>query len=281
MKKLFILFIIVCAAVYYGTSSGTPVDTTQASKTLSSLPSKGKEVKGEVDSFLSSFGLGDDDESEDRGPRKEGASISKFDLYLHFKDTTNALLRQEGYVPIEKIPLNLQEALVATEDKRYYEHGPIDFIGIGRAAFINMQSGETLEGGSTITQQVAKNMYLTQERTFTRKAEELILAILLEQHYSKKEILAMYLNSAYFGANAYGIAEASRIYFHTTPEKLTLGQCALLAGLPQAPSYLNPFDNYKGAREKQKLVLDLMVAQNYITKKQAKSAYDEELQFTE
>ncbi len=289
MKKYLIGFLLAFCSVYFfdfpnlGTLSA---NRTAAPQHLSSSRSADSEQssRSSLTDILVRLGIADREETEaltvPELPQAASAVLNKKDLYLHFKETTDRLLADTDYVPIEEIPVSLQQALIATEDKRYYEHGPIDFIGIGRAAFANFQSGDTVEGGSTITQQVAKNLFLSQERTFSRKAEELLLAILLERHYSKQEILAMYLNTAYFGANAYGIQEASRIYFDTVPQKLTLGQSAMLAGLPQAPSYLNPFVNYKGAKEKQRLVLELMTAQNYITLKAAKSAYAEEMHFT-
>lgn len=175
------------------------------------------------------------------------------------------------------MPKSLKEAVVATEDRRFYEHGAIDPIGIARAVIVNFNSGRTMEGGSSISQQVVKNTFLTQERTLTRKAQELILSILLERNYSKDEILEIYLNTAYFGANATGIEQASRIYFNKKPEYLTLAQSSLLAGLLQAPSYYNPLENYEAARNRQKIVLTLMAEQGYITDQQAQNAFKENL----
>lgn len=181
------------------------------------------------------------------------------------------------YVASGAMPKSLKEAVVATEDRRFYEHGAIDPIGIARAVMVNFNSGKTLEGGSSISQQVVKNTFLTQERTLTRKAQELILSILLERNYSKDEILEIYLNTAYFGANATGIEQACRIYFNKKPEYLTLAQSSLLAGLLQAPSYYNPLENYEAARSRQKTVLALMAEQNYITDQQAENAFKESL----
>lgn len=181
------------------------------------------------------------------------------------------------YVSIQNIPKTLQEAVIATEDRRFYEHGAVDPIGIGRAVLVNFTSGETVEGGSSISQQVIKNTFLTPERTLTRKAQELILAFLLEHNYSKDEILEIYLNTAYFGASATGIYEASHIYFGAQPRALSLAQSSLLAGLLQAPSYYNPLENYEAARERQKTVLSLMAEQEYITRNQAEAAFKESL----
>lgn len=198
--------------------------------------------------------------------------------YLHFRAAMEARRREVAtYVSIQNIPKTLQEAVIATEDRRFYEHGAVDPIGIGRAVLVNFTSGKTVEGGSSISQQVIKNTFLTPERTLTRKAQELILAFLLEHNYSKDEILEIYLNTAYFGASATGIYEASHIYFGAQPRALSLAQSSLLAGLLQAPSYYNPLENYEAARERQKTVLSLMAEQEYITRNQAEAAFKESL----
>lgn len=198
--------------------------------------------------------------------------------YLHFHAAMEEHRKKiPVYVASGAMPKSLKEAVVATEDRRFYEHGAIDPIGIARAVMVNFNSGKTLEGGSSISQQVVKNTFLTQERTLTRKAQELILSILLERNYSKDEILEIYLNTAYFGANAIGIEQACRIYFNKKPEYLTLAQSSLLAGLLQAPSYYNPLENYEAARSRQKTVLALMAEQNYITDQQAENAFKENL----
>ena len=193
--------------------------------------------------------------------------------YLHFHAAMEEHRKKiPVYVASGAMPKSLKEAVVATEDRRFYEHGAIDPIGIARAVMVNFNSGKTLEGGSSISQQVVKNTFLTQERTLTRKAQELILSILLERNYSKDEILEIYLNTAYFGANATGIEQACRIYFNKKP-----AQSSLLAGLLQAPSYYNPLENYEAARSRQKTVLALMAEQNYITDQQAENAFKESL----
>ena len=154
------------------------------------------------------------------------------------------------------IPEYTKNALVAIEDKRYYNHGAIDVLGIIRAFYTNTIAGETVEGGSTITQQLVKNLFLSSKRIMSRKVEEAILASEMEHYYSKEEILTMYLNTVYYGHGYYGIYEASHGYFGTSPSRLTLAQSALLAALPNAPSYLDPYTNYKGAKARQKLVLE-------------------------
>lgn len=202
----------------------------------------------------------------------------QFYPYFHFRQAMEQHINTiPTYVSIAAIPKTMQHAIVATEDKRFYEHGAIDPIGIVRAIAVNAYSGETVEGGSTISQQVVKNVFLTQDRTMTRKLQEVILAFFLEHYYSKDEILEIYLNTAYFGANATGLTEACQTYYGIKPERLSLGEASMLAGLVQAPTYLNPLENYEGARKRQQIVLSLMADQGYITKDDAKAAYNTKL----
>ena len=198
-----------------------------------------------------------------------------------FREKVEAALHQrvpkDKWVKSENIPDNAKRALVAIEDKRYYKHGAIDVLGVTRAFYVNSVAGETVEGGSTITQQLVKNLFLSSKRTMSRKAEEAILAVEMEHYYSKDEILTMYLNTVYYGHNYYGIKEAAEGYFGTSPSRLTLGQCAMLAALPNAPTYLDPYENYKGAKARQKLVLAQMVDQGMISQAEADYAYKQEL----
>lgn len=166
----------------------------------------------------------------------------------------------------------MKKGIIATEDRRYYEHGAIDLIGVGRAAFTNYMAGETVEGGSTIAQQTVKNIFLSNERTMTRKVEELALAVQLEHNYSKDQILELYLNTIYFGHGAYGVGEASRTYFGKEPKDLDLSQCAMLAGLPQAPSAYDPIAHPQEGAKRMTTVLALMAQEGYITPEQAATA---------
>lgn len=172
-----------------------------------------------------------------------------------------ATIAQVNTVPVdlEEIAPAMQQAMVAIEDERFYQHNGIDFKGLIRAVYQNVKSGEIVQGGSTITQQLAKNLYLGPERTFDRKLKEVYFTIQLERTYTKKEILNMYLNHVYFGQGAYGIEAAARTYFAKSAKELTLGECAMLAGLPRAPSYYAPTTNLKGAKQRQQVVLQRMV----------------------
>lgn len=175
-------------------------------------------------------------------------------------------------VSINDTPKNLQNAFISAEDARFYSHHGIDPRGILRAVWSNVAHQGIAQGGSTITQQLARNAFLSQERTLSRKIKEALLAIKIEQNYSKPEILEMYMNQIYFGQGAYGVQAASRTYFGTDVDQLTLPQCALLAGLPNSPNYLNPFHNLKAAKERQELILSQMAKYGYITEEQEKVA---------
>lgn len=180
-------------------------------------------------------------------------------------------------VSINEIPKITQQAFVAVEDARFYKHYGVDPIRIIGAAYKDIKAGELAEGGSTITQQTVKNLYLSREKTFSRKLTEAWYAILLERKYTKDEILAMYLNQVYFGQGAYGIEVAAKTYFDKSASQLDLAESALLAGLLKAPNSYNPYQNWEGAKKRQKIVLDRMVEVKYITAEQAKEAEDEKL----
>lgn len=201
----------------------------------------------------------------------------RIERLFHFKEAVEEAMDKrvpkEDRVTIQEISPFLKKAIVATEDKRFYEHSAIDSIGMARAIYTNVEAGETLEGASTISQQLVKNLFLSSKRILSRKVEEIMLAFLLEHYYSKDEILAMYLNTIYYGNDYYGVQQASKGYFNATSKDLNLGQAAILAGIPQAPSYYNPISNFKAAKERQKTVLRLMVEQDIITQKEADKAY--------
>jgi penicillin-binding protein 1A len=172
-------------------------------------------------------------------------------------------------VKIESLPPYVGQAFVAIEDRRFYHHMGVDFAGIGRALLANARQGKVVQGGSTITQQLAKNAYLTQRRTFGRKLKEAFIALSLEARMSKRDILSAYVSSVYFGDGVYGLRAAAQHYFNKTPEKLTLGEAALLAGIVKAPSKLNPIEDPKAAASRAKLVLAEMVESGFITPAQA------------
>lgn len=172
-------------------------------------------------------------------------------------------------VPLRHMSPYIAEAIIANEDSRFYTHIGVDPIGIIRAIVVNLQAGGLVEGGSTLTQQLAKNMFLTQERTFTRKLKEFFLAILIERKFSKQEILEAYLNQVYFGEGAYGVETASQVYFGKHASELTLGESALLAGLPRGPNLYSPYVDQKAAVERRNVVLTGMVKEGYVSPEDA------------
>ncbi|UVI32734.1 transglycosylase domain-containing protein [Paenibacillus spongiae] len=169
-------------------------------------------------------------------------------------------------VAYDKMPQTLIDAVTAVEDKRYFEHQGMDMWAIGRAFYANLTAGGTVQGGSTITQQLAKNVFLTHERTWTRKWNEVLLAKKIEENYDKRKIMELYLNQIYFGEGAWGIKRAAETYFNKTVDQLTLPESAMLAGLIRAPSALTPYKHPKKAKERRDLVLSLMHEQGKITK---------------
>lgn len=171
-------------------------------------------------------------------------------------------------VAIAKLPKHVPQAFLAIEDRRFYQHWGIDYRGMARAAWVNLTSGRT-EGGSTITQQLAKFTFLTPERSLTRKAREALIAYWLEAWLTKDEILERYLSNAYFGDNTYGLRAASEHYFSRPPEKLTVAQAAMLAGLMQAPSRYAPTGNYALAQKRMRVVLGAMAAAGYLSEREA------------
>ncbi|MDY0132270.1 MAG: PBP1A family penicillin-binding protein [Desulforegulaceae bacterium] len=184
-------------------------------------------------------------------------------------------------VPLNQMPKHLLQAFIAAEDARFYEHGGIDLVSIGRAFFKNINAGEIVQGGSTITQQVAKSFFLTPDKIYARKIKEAILAYRIDKYFSKEEVLYLYLNQIYLGSGAYGIEAAAQIYFGKTTNNLSLSESALLAGLPQAPSRYSPIRYFQRAKARQKYVLQQMVQNNFISKQDALNAFDQEIKFAE
>jgi penicillin-binding protein 1A len=181
-------------------------------------------------------------------------------------------------VPLSELPPHLIKAFIAAEDTRFYEHGGVDLIGIFRAMLKNIQAGEIVQGGSTITQQVVKSLLLTPERTMMRKVKEAVLAHRIDNSLSKNEILYLYLNQIYFGAGAWGVEAAARAYFDKHASELDLSEAALLAGLPKAPTRFSPIRHFSVARERQRYVLQRMADSEFITIDEARKALSKPLQ---
>lgn len=295
MKKFLFLLIILGCAVYWGMSQGD--DLSRQAKAshggaVSAQPVKPAkeekgiiaEVKDTVDTLISGMSSsptaqGAVEKQAKPSPAspstvvkekaEAGTLREKWNDVSHFKESLESRVHREKFVPYDKIPDLLKKGIIATEDRRYYDHGAVDIIGVARAFITNSMAGETLEGGSTIAQQTVKNIFLSNDRTMTRKLEELALAVQLERNYSKEEILELYLNTIYFGHGAYGVGEASRVYFGKEPKDLDLSQCAMLAGLPQAPSAYDPISHPQEGAKRMTTVLALMAQEGYITPEEA------------
>ena len=295
MKKFLFLLLLLGAAVYWGFSQGNALTQPDTHPPVTAKAQTGKDdgVLSEVTDMITTLisGLSSNETAEGRvdiapsdgkeSPISSSSELAtvqdKFYVLSHFKESLESRINRSHFIPVDKMPPLLTKAVVATEDRRFYEHGAVDVIGVGRALFTNYIAGRTVEGGSTISQQVVKNIFLSQERTMTRKAEELALAIQLERNYTKDEILEIYLNTIYFGHGTYGVKAASETYFGKHLRDLTLSECAMLAGLPQAPSAYDPISHPQEAKKRMITVLALMAEQGVVTAQEAASAAAETL----
>ena len=176
---------------------------------------------------------------------------------------------KENYVSLSELPQIYLNAVISVEDHRFYKHNGIDIIAIGRALINDIKAMSFVEGGSTITQQIAKNEYFTQEKKITRKIAEVFMAFEIEKNYNKDEILEMYINTLYFGNGYYNIKDAAKGYFEKDLDELTDGEWIMLAGIPNAPSVYAPNVNPDLAKQRQKQVIEKMIKYEYLTKNEA------------
>jgi penicillin-binding protein 2A len=193
-------------------------------------------------------------------------------------ELTNARME---YMPLDQFSPTVQEAVIAVEDSRFYEHKGVDFQGIARAFYHNWKSGDTVQGGSTITQQLAKTMLFSAEQTYSRKINEAVASIKIEKTYTKDQIMELYLNYIYFGEGSWGLERAAKSYFGKTALELELSEAALLAGIPKSPTNYSPVKKPEQAKERRDLVLNLMAEQGKITVEQRDAAIAEELKLTD
>ncbi len=203
-------------------------------------------------------------------PSTEGLARRERSQSVTLLDVGGRVIARRGIdggmlVTLKDLPLHVSQAVIASEDRRFYSHFGVDLWGLGRAAWVNLQAGRIVQGGSTISQQLAKNLFLKPERTFTRKMQEALLAFYLEASFSKDDILALYLNRVYFGAGAYGVDAASRRYFNKPASRLSLVESAILAGLLKAPTRYSPMNGHEIAQSRANLVLQAMVETGFIS----------------
>lgn len=191
------------------------------------------------------------------------------------EDVVKKIKSAESFTPINEISETFIKAMVSVEDRRFYKHKGIDFIGIGRAVKNNFENRKLSEGGSCITQQLAKNMYFMHDNSLSRKVAEVMIAVNLEKKYSKNEILELYFNVIYYGSGYYSVGEASEGYFGKKPSELSDYEATLLAGIPNAPSVYSLDNNPSLAKKRQKTVVNAMVDMKYMTKEEAEEILSE------
>lgn len=191
-------------------------------------------------------------------------------------DKVTQIKSQENYTELKDLPDFYKNAVIAVEDRRFYKHGPIDPIAIARAVFVNIKSWELQEGGSTITQQLAKNIYFTQEKSALRKVAEMYMAYEIERNCDKDTILELYLNTSYFGDGYYCVKDASEGYYGKEPKDMNRNEASMLAGIPNAPSAYCPTKHLNLAKQRQVQVLDKMVKYKFITEQDKTEILNEE-----
>ena len=288
MKKLIFFILILAGSVYWGYNQGMsgqkPVRPHISAKEETKNPlTVGKDLAGEITdmagAWISGHPVSKEENTEKEDPQKNSADLSsameRVRRVYHFKESLEAKVDRKQFVSSKDIPDMMKKAIVATEDRRFYDHGALDLVSVTRALVTNYMAGQTLEGGSTIAQQTVKNIFLSHDRTLSRKIEELALAVRLEKNYTKDEILELYLNTIYFGHGAYGIKDAARIYFGKDVKDLNVSQCAMLAGLPQAPSVYDPITHPEEGIRRMAVVLTLMAQQEYISSEDAVKAAED------
>ena len=288
MKKLIFFILILAGSVYWGYNQGMPgqkpvrphISAKEETKNPLTI---GKDLAGEITdmagAWISGHPVSKEENTEKEDPQKNSADLSsameRVRRVYHFKESLEAKVDRKQFVSSKDIPDMMKKAIVATEDRRFYDHGALDLVSVTRALVTNYMAGQTLEGGSTIAQQTVKNIFLSHDRTLSRKIEELALAVRLEKNYTKDEILELYLNTIYFGHGAYGIKDAARIYFGKDVKDLNVSQCAMLAGLPQAPSVYDPITHPEEGIRRMAVVLTLMAQQEYISSEDAVKAAED------
>ncbi|MFR3115013.1 MAG: transglycosylase domain-containing protein [Dialister sp.] len=288
MKKLIFFILILAGSVYWGYNQGMsgqkPVRPHISAKEETKNPlTIGKDLAGEITdmagAWISGPPVSKEENTEKEDSQKNSADLSsameRVRRVYHFKKSLEAKVDRKQFVSSKDIPDMMKKAIVATEDRRFYDHGALDLVSVTRALVTNYMAGQTLEGGSTIAQQTVKNIFLSHDRTLSRKIEELALAVRLEKNYTKDEILELYLNTIYFGHGAYGIKDAARIYFGKDVKDLNVSQCAMLAGLPQAPSVYDPITHPEEGIRRMAVVLTLMAQQEYISSEDAVKAAED------
>lgn len=210
-------------------------------------------------------------------PKFDIKSANSFYMYDNKLELVFYGKGEDKWIDLEDMNNNVINSTLAVEDKNFYKHNGFNFFRIAKAMFENLKSGKIVQGASTITQQYAKNLFLSFDKTWKRKWQEMWITFELETHYSKDEILEGYLNTINYGNNCYGIANASKFYFNKDVKDLTLAEASILSGIPNSPYYYEPINNYETAKKRQKIVLQRMYENKFITKEEMNNALEEEL----
>lgn len=204
-----------------------------------------------------------------------------YDMYkealqkIPLEEKVASIKEKDNYTKIEEVPQMYKNAVISVEDHRFYNHNGIDIIAIGRAVINDIKAMDFVEGGSTITQQLAKNIYFTQEKKITRKIAEVFMTFEIEKNYEKDEILELYINTIYFGNGYYNIKDATIGYFGKDPKDMNDSECIMLAGIPNAPSVYSPTKNPDLAKQRQKQVINKMIKYGYLTQERANKILEE------
>ena len=198
-------------------------------------------------------------------------------MYDQIFEIISNIQTSENFVGLNEVPDIFTNAIISVEDKRFYSHSGVDILSIGRAIKTNLLDGKLTEGGSTITQQIAKNLYFTQKKHFTRKVAEIFMAWEIEKNYSKDEILEIYMNINFYGSGYYGIYDAAYGYYEKSPSELSDYEATLLAGVPNAPSVYSPKVNLNLAEQRQNIVLEKMVESGYLNESEAQKIKEEQI----
>lgn len=269
MLKIIIMALLIFAGmVGYDTFIDKPVPTAPTQKQEKKI---NKHEKSAVMAIFTSL-----------LPPKETwpSPVQKFYLAFNMEEVIDPIRQSPRWTPLKAMSQDIPRALIAIEDHEFYNHGAIAVDGVLRALLVNISAGEVVQGGSTITQQFVKNVFLTHEQSMERKIEEAVLSLMLEENYTKDEILELYLNTTYFGAGANGIQQAAKTYFDKAPSALTLAEAAVIASLPYAPTALNPLENPQECKKRQQLVLSAMHKYGMINQGQLAEAKAERICLT-
>ena len=268
IKTLLMALIIFAGMVAYDSTDSKPVPTNPTQKQEQKIS---KHEKSAAMAIFTSL----------LPPRDTWPTpMQSFYPAFNTEEVIDPLRQHPSWTPLQSMNQDIPRALIAIEDHAFYNHGAIAIDGVLRALLVNLTAGEIVQGGSTLTQQFVKNVFLTHEQSMERKISEAILSLMLEDNYTKDEILELYLNTTYFGAGANGIKEAAAKYFGKAPSALTLAEAAIIASLPYAPSALNPLENPQDCKKRQLLVLAAMHKYGMINQAQLAEAKAERVRLT-